>query len=80
MSDNRQNEMVIENVMAADHDYVWLEQRTSYNGGIDFETTSQWKFNREEFSVQQGLEWISRPRVRVPLPDDEPAENEDRNA
>lgn len=63
-----ENTMIIENVMAADHDYVWLEQRTSYNGGADFETTSQWKFNREEFSIKQAMEWISRPRQTVQLP------------
>lgn len=64
------NQMVIENVMAADHDYVWLEQRTSYNGGADFKTTAQWKFNREEFSIKQALEWISVPRQRIDLPAD----------
>lgn len=62
-------EMVIENVAAMDHDYVYTEQRVSYNGGRDFETTASWKHLRDETSVRMANEWVSTPRRTLTIPD-----------
>ncbi len=61
------NEIVIENVAHMDNFYVWTQQRTSYNGGVDFEITAEWKHIRSESSIKMAIEWSSAPTNRIPF-------------
>jgi len=62
-------EMIIKNVAAMDHDYVYTEQQTSYNSGLDWEVTASWKHLRTEASVKMSNEWVSAKPQRIPLPE-----------
>ena len=63
------SDMIIRNVAAMDHDYVYTEQQVSYNDGLDFEVTASWKHLRDETSVKMANEWVSTPPQVVPLED-----------
>ena len=64
---NAQNTMIIENVAHVDHDYVYTQQRVSYNGGVDFEIAAEWKHNRDAHHLQMANEWVSTPPQRIPF-------------
>lgn len=68
-----ENDMIIRNVAAIDFDYVWMEQQTSYNNGLDWEVTGTWKQLRTEQSMKAVAEWCSRPPVRIKIPNSEVA-------
>jgi hypothetical protein len=60
-------EIVIENVAHLDNFYVYTQQRTSYNGGVDFEVTAEWKHLRNDHSLKMAIEWSSSPTTRIPF-------------
>lgn len=63
----QKSEIVIENIAIITHDYVITQQRTSHNGGLDFEVTAEWKHNRDEYRMQMANEWVSCPTQRIPF-------------